>query len=254
MRPRGLSSGSLVTMTTWSWLMIIFIPSASHPITPCYFTIMVQNHHEPSTDGCSYVCMNNCALLFRLRVPIGCTTELNHSGHQFLQQLFDKYDDVSTPTLSDFCSVSLFGFLILKQCFFFSIAGQRRRLVPDWTRKSVSSLSLHALGWWRLRVGAHHCWGIHLQPRLPLSVDVSVAVGWEGRLVEREPRLGWTFVFCCHQKSKVSYLFLMWRLSAYLDIHRCLEHLGYLGYPVLTEQESQTTAVTGVCVCVGDCR
>lgn len=99
--------------------MIIFIPSASHPITPCYFTITVQNHHEPSTDGCSYVCMNNCALLFRLRVPIGCTTELNHSGHQFLQQLFDKYDDVSPPTLSDFCSVSLFGFLILKQRFVF---------------------------------------------------------------------------------------------------------------------------------------
>uniref|UniRef100_A0A4W6G1G3 Mitochondrial Rho GTPase n=1 Tax=Lates calcarifer TaxID=8187 RepID=A0A4W6G1G3_LATCA len=35
-----------------------------------------------------------------------------------------------------------------------------------------------------------------------------------------------------------------WTLSAYLDIHRCLEHLGYLGYPILTEQESQTAAVT----------
>lgn len=40
------------------------------------------------------------------------------------------------------------------------------------------------------------------------------------------------------------------RLSAYLDIHRCLEHLGYLGYPILTEQESQTAAITGVSVCV----
>lgn len=40
------------------------------------------------------------------------------------------------------------------------------------------------------------------------------------------------------------------RLSAYLDIHRCLEHLGYLGYPILTEQESQTTAITGVVVCL----
>lgn len=39
---------------------------------------------------------------------------------------------------------------------------------------------------------------------------------------------------------------LLHRLSAYLDIHRCLEHLGYLGYPILTEQESQTTAITGV--------
>lgn len=40
------------------------------------------------------------------------------------------------------------------------------------------------------------------------------------------------------------------RLSAYLDIHRCLEHLGYLGYPILTEQESQTAAITGVWVFV----
>lgn len=31
----------------------------------------------------------------RLRVPIGCTTEVNHLGHQFLQRLFDKYDEVS---------------------------------------------------------------------------------------------------------------------------------------------------------------
>ena len=30
----------------------------------------------------------------RLRVPVGCTTELNHLGHQFLQRLFDKYDEV----------------------------------------------------------------------------------------------------------------------------------------------------------------
>lgn len=40
------------------------------------------------------------------------------------------------------------------------------------------------------------------------------------------------------------------RISAYLDVHRCLEHLGYLGYPILTEQESQTAAITGVCVFV----
>ncbi|CAB1337877.1 unnamed protein product [Coregonus sp. 'balchen'] len=31
---------------------------------------------------------------------------------------------------------------------------------------------------------------------------------------------------------------------SYLDIHRCLEYLGYLGYPILTQQDSQTTAVT----------
>lgn len=35
------------------------------------------------------------------------------------------------------------------------------------------------------------------------------------------------------------------RLSAYLDVHRCLEHLGHLGYPILMERESQTSAITG---------
>uniref|UniRef100_A0A8C2XNK1 Mitochondrial Rho GTPase n=1 Tax=Cyclopterus lumpus TaxID=8103 RepID=A0A8C2XNK1_CYCLU len=35
-----------------------------------------------------------------------------------------------------------------------------------------------------------------------------------------------------------------WTLSAYFDINRCLEHLGYLGYPILTEQDSQTAAIT----------
>ncbi len=33
--------------------------------------------------------------VIRLRVPVGCTTELNHLGHEFLQRLFDKYDEVS---------------------------------------------------------------------------------------------------------------------------------------------------------------
>lgn len=36
----------------------------------------------------------------RLRVPSGCTTELNPLGHQFLQRLFDKYDEVSQALAS----------------------------------------------------------------------------------------------------------------------------------------------------------
>ncbi|XP_070423271.1 mitochondrial Rho GTPase 2 isoform X3 [Equus przewalskii] len=35
-----------------------------------------------------------------------------------------------------------------------------------------------------------------------------------------------------------------WTLVAYLDVRRCLEHLGYLGYPVLCEQDSQAHAIT----------
>ncbi|KAG8445970.1 hypothetical protein GDO86_013733 [Hymenochirus boettgeri] len=35
-----------------------------------------------------------------------------------------------------------------------------------------------------------------------------------------------------------------WTLTTYLDVQRCLEYLGYLGYSILTEQESQAMAVT----------
>lgn len=34
-------------------------------------------------------------------------------------------------------------------------------------------------------------------------------------------------------------------LVTYLDVRRCLEHLGYLGYPTLCNQDSQTHAITG---------
>ncbi|ETE63315.1 Mitochondrial Rho GTPase 2 [Ophiophagus hannah] len=35
-----------------------------------------------------------------------------------------------------------------------------------------------------------------------------------------------------------------WTLVAYLDIHRCLEYLGYLGYPIFSQQDSQIYAIT----------
>uniref|UniRef100_A0A8U7MMH2 Mitochondrial Rho GTPase n=1 Tax=Corvus moneduloides TaxID=1196302 RepID=A0A8U7MMH2_CORMO len=35
-----------------------------------------------------------------------------------------------------------------------------------------------------------------------------------------------------------------WTLMAYLDVRRCLECLGYLGYPILSEQDSQSQALT----------
>nr|KAF6294903.1 ras-like protein family member T2 [Pipistrellus kuhlii] len=35
-----------------------------------------------------------------------------------------------------------------------------------------------------------------------------------------------------------------WTLVTYLDVRRCLEHLGYLGYPTLCNQDSQTHAIT----------
>ncbi|XP_059271792.1 mitochondrial Rho GTPase 2 isoform X1 [Mustela nigripes] len=35
-----------------------------------------------------------------------------------------------------------------------------------------------------------------------------------------------------------------WTLVTYVDVRRCLEHLGYLGYPTLCEQDSQAHAIS----------
>ncbi|XP_069762084.1 mitochondrial Rho GTPase 2-like isoform X3 [Narcine bancroftii] len=35
-----------------------------------------------------------------------------------------------------------------------------------------------------------------------------------------------------------------WTFTAYLDVHHCIEYLGYLGYTTIMEQESQTAAIT----------
>ena len=35
------------------------------------------------------------------------------------------------------------------------------------------------------------------------------------------------------------------RLTTYLDVQRCLEYLGYLGYSIVAEQESQAAGITG---------
>uniref|UniRef100_A0A8C4DVS9 Mitochondrial Rho GTPase n=1 Tax=Dicentrarchus labrax TaxID=13489 RepID=A0A8C4DVS9_DICLA len=110
-----------------------------------------------------------------LRVPISCTTELNHFGHQFLQRLFDKYDEDKDSALSPTELRNLF------------------------------------------------C----VCPYMPWGAEVYVTV----------PTTDEGYI------SRHGYL-CQWTLSAYLDIHRCLEHLGYLGYPILTEQESQTAAIT----------
>lgn len=34
-------------------------------------------------------------------------------------------------------------------------------------------------------------------------------------------------------------------LTTYLDVQRCLEYLGYLGFSIISEQESQAAGITG---------
>uniref|UniRef100_A0A673NHR7 Mitochondrial Rho GTPase n=1 Tax=Sinocyclocheilus rhinocerous TaxID=307959 RepID=A0A673NHR7_9TELE len=51
---------------------------------------------------------------------------------------------------------------------------------------------------------------------------------------------------CTNEQGWITYqgYLSQWTLTTYLDVQRCLEYLGYLGYSIIQEQESQTAAVT----------
>ncbi|KAL8163783.1 UNVERIFIED_CONTAM: Mitochondrial Rho GTPase 1 [Gekko kuhli] len=51
---------------------------------------------------------------------------------------------------------------------------------------------------------------------------------------------------CTNEMGWITYqgFLSQWTLTTYLDVQRCLEYLGYLGYSILTEQESQASAIT----------
>lgn len=51
---------------------------------------------------------------------------------------------------------------------------------------------------------------------------------------------------CTNESGWITYqgFLSQWTLTTYLDVQRCLEYLGYLGYSILTEQESQASAIT----------
>ncbi|XP_032316546.1 mitochondrial Rho GTPase 2 isoform X5 [Camelus ferus] len=111
---------------------------------------------------------------FGLRVPPGCSAELNHRGYQFVQRMFEKHDQDRDGALSPAELQSLFSVF----------------------------------------------------PAAPWGPQLSRTVRTEaGRL----PLHG----YLCQ-----------WTLVTYLDVQCCLEHLGYLGYPTLYEQDSQAHAIT----------
>ncbi|XP_035877026.1 mitochondrial Rho GTPase 2 isoform X5 [Phyllostomus discolor] len=109
-----------------------------------------------------------------LHVPPGCSTELNHFGYQFVQRVFEKYDQDHDGALSPEELEGLFS------------------------------------------VFPAAPWGPQLLQEVPTKA---------GRL----PLHG----YLCK-----------WTLVTYLDVRRCLEHLGYLGYPTLCKQDSQAHAIT----------
>ncbi|KAI1884087.1 hypothetical protein AGOR_G00222770 [Albula goreensis] len=51
---------------------------------------------------------------------------------------------------------------------------------------------------------------------------------------------------CTNEQGWITYqgYLSQWTLTTYLDVQRCLEYLGYLGYSIICEQESQAAAIT----------
>ncbi|MEQ2305870.1 Mitochondrial Rho GTPase 2 [Ameca splendens] len=155
-----------LTLNGFLFLNTLFIQRGRHETT---WTILRKFGYDDNLE------LTDDYLYPELRVPVGCSTEINQFGHQFLQRLFDKYDEDKDSALSP---------AELKNLF---------------------------------------C----VCPYMPWGADVYLTV----------PTTELGFI------SNQGY-HCQWMLSAYLDIHRCLEHLGYLGYPILTEQASQTAAIT----------
>ncbi|XP_015215532.1 mitochondrial Rho GTPase 2 [Lepisosteus oculatus] len=155
-----------LTLNGFLFLNTLFIQRGRHETT---WTILRKFGYDDSLE------LTDDYLYPHLRVPSGCSTELNHLGYQFLQRLFEKYDHDKDSALSP----------------------------PE--LKNLFSVF----------------------PYMPWGPDVHTTV-------------------CTNQDGFISlhgYL-CQWTLTAFLDVHRCLEYLGYFGYPVLMEQESQTAAIT----------
>uniref|UniRef100_A0AAQ5ZH39 Mitochondrial Rho GTPase n=1 Tax=Amphiprion ocellaris TaxID=80972 RepID=A0AAQ5ZH39_AMPOC len=80
-----------LTLNGFLFLNTLFIQRGRHETT---WTILRKFGYDDNLE------LTDDYLYPELRVPVGCTTELNHLGHQFLQRLFDKYDEDKDSALS----------------------------------------------------------------------------------------------------------------------------------------------------------
>ncbi|XP_072798417.1 mitochondrial Rho GTPase 2 isoform X4 [Vicugna pacos] len=154
-----------LTLDGFLFLNMLFIQRGRHETT---WTILRRFGYGDSLE------LTADYLFPPLRVPPGCSAELNHRGYQFVQRVFEKHDQDRDGALSPAELQSLFS------------------------------------------VFPAAPWG----PQL--SRTVRTEAGWL-------PLHG----YLCQ-----------WTLVTYLDVRCCLEHLGYLGYPTLYEQDSQAHAIT----------
>uniref|UniRef100_A0A7N6BVY1 Mitochondrial Rho GTPase n=1 Tax=Anabas testudineus TaxID=64144 RepID=A0A7N6BVY1_ANATE len=80
-----------LTLNGFLFLNTLFIQRGRHETT---WTILRKFGYDDNLE------LTDDYLYPELRVSVGCTTELNHLGHQFLQQLFNKYDEDKDSALS----------------------------------------------------------------------------------------------------------------------------------------------------------
>ncbi|XP_023792232.1 WD repeat-containing protein 90 [Cyanistes caeruleus] len=155
-----------LTLNGFLFLNTLFIQRGRHETT---WTILRRFGYDDELE------LTDDYLYPQIRVPPGCSTELNHLGYQFLQRLFEKHDKDQDGALSH-----------TELQNFFSVF-----------------------------------------PRVPWGPELYNTV-------------------CTTDKGLLSLhgFLCQWTLVAYLDVRHCLECLGYLGYPIISEQDSQTQALT----------
>ncbi|XP_016093354.1 mitochondrial Rho GTPase 2 [Sinocyclocheilus grahami] len=260
-----------LTLNGFLFLNTLFIQRGRHETT---WTILRKFGYDDTLE------LTDDYLYPPLRVSVCCTTELNHLGHQFLQKLFDKYDEklcfgnpLAPQALEDVKTVvwkntsdgvqdnglTLNGFLFLNTLFI-----QRGRHETTWTilRKFGYDDTLELTDDYLyppLRVSVccttelNHLGHQFLQKlfdKYDEDKDSALSPAELKNLFSVLPYMPWgPEVYSNVPLSDDNYIsqhgyFCQWMLSAYLDVHRCLEHLGHLGYPILMERESQTSAIT----------
>uniref|UniRef100_A0A8C4DQ54 Mitochondrial Rho GTPase n=1 Tax=Dicentrarchus labrax TaxID=13489 RepID=A0A8C4DQ54_DICLA len=155
-----------LTLKGFLFLHTLFIQRGRHETT---WTVLRRFGYDDDLE------LNQDYLFPPLKVPPGCTTELNHNAYLFLQSVFDKHDKDRDCALSPEELGDLFDVF----------------------------------------------------PYMPWGPDVNNTV-------------------CTNDQGWITYqgYLSQWTLTTYLDVQRCLEYLGYLGYSIVAEQESHAAGIT----------
>ncbi|KAJ7397689.1 hypothetical protein BTVI_133296 [Pitangus sulphuratus] len=197
-----------------------------------------------------------------LKIPPDCTTELNHHAYLFLQSIFDKHDldrdcALSPDELKDLFKV--FPYMPWGPDVNNTVCTNERGWITyqgflsQWTENEENIVWGGKNPQCRSMGPSQYCPpGVRAPVMLaklspfafrgfcpsvvPSARDVFCQSG-DGRAVQFQDRIG-------APDAEKALCVPCASLTTYLDVQRCLEYLGYLGYSILAEQESQASAIT----------